>query len=85
MIDVSLFGAGLIGSVHAANLARHPDVRLRYIVDPHRPAAEQIMATTGAEIADTQTVLDDPAVRAVVIASATRTHADLTIAAAARG
>jgi myo-inositol 2-dehydrogenase/D-chiro-inositol 1-dehydrogenase len=85
MLDVSLFGAGQIGSVHAANLARHPGVRLRYIVDPHRPAAERIAAATGAEIADTETVLADPSVKALVIASATRTHADLAIAAAARG
>jgi len=34
MLDVCLFGAGLIGSVHAVNLARHPRVRLRYVVDP---------------------------------------------------
>lgn len=85
MIDVSLFGAGQIGSVHAANLARHPGVRLRYIVDPYRPAAERIAAETGAKIADTATVLADPAVKALVIASATRTHADLTIAAARHG
>ncbi|TIV90022.1 MAG: inositol 2-dehydrogenase, partial [Mesorhizobium sp.] len=40
MIDAALFGAGLIGSVHAKNLARHPDVHLRTIVDPRRDAAE---------------------------------------------
>jgi hypothetical protein len=33
MIDFSLFGAGLIGSVHAGNIARDPKARLRYIVD----------------------------------------------------
>ncbi|TIV94732.1 MAG: inositol 2-dehydrogenase, partial [Mesorhizobium sp.] len=33
MIDAALFGAGLIGSVHAKNLAHHPGVRLRIIVD----------------------------------------------------
>jgi len=85
MIDVCLFGAGLIGSVHAGNLARHPGARLRYIVDPRREAAERIAASTGAEIVDTETALADPAIGAVVIASATKTHADLAIAAAARG
>jgi myo-inositol 2-dehydrogenase/D-chiro-inositol 1-dehydrogenase len=27
-IDVAVFGAGRIGRIHAANLARHPGVRL---------------------------------------------------------
>ena len=85
MIDAALFGAGLIGSVHAKNLARHPSVRLRTIVDPRRDAAERIATGTGAEIADTATVMNDPSIRAVVIASATRTHADLIIEAAAKG
>ncbi|MBZ9991385.1 inositol 2-dehydrogenase [Mesorhizobium sp. BH1-1-5] len=85
MIDAALFGAGLIGSVHAKNLARHPGVRLRAIVDPRRDAAERIAAATGAEIADTATVMNDASIKAVVIASATRTHADLIIEAAAKG
>ncbi|TPI35905.1 inositol 2-dehydrogenase [Mesorhizobium sp. B3-1-9] len=85
MIDAALFGAGLIGSVHAKNLARHPGVRLRTIVDPRRDAAEHIATGTGAEIADTATVMNDPSIKAVVIASATRTHADLIVEAAAKG
>ncbi|WP_256752179.1 inositol 2-dehydrogenase [Mesorhizobium sp. Mes31] len=85
MIDVCLFGAGLIGQVHAGNLARHPRVRLRYIVDPNTEAAAKVSALTGAEIADTQTVMNDPSIRMVFIASATRTHADLAMAAAAKG
>ena len=85
MINICLFGAGLIGSVHAGNLARHPKVRFRYIVDPRREAAERIAAMSGAEIVDAATALDDPTLDAVMIASATRTHADLAMAAAARG
>ncbi len=85
MINICLFGAGLIGSVHAGNLARHPKVRFRYIVDPRREAAERIAAMSGAEIVDAVTALDDPTLDAVMIASATRTHADLAMAAAARG
>jgi myo-inositol 2-dehydrogenase / D-chiro-inositol 1-dehydrogenase len=85
MFDIALFGAGLIGSVHATNLARHSGVRLRYIVDPRAEAALPIAAATGAELATTATVMNDPAVRAVVIASATRTHADLAMQAAAKG
>ena len=72
MINFCLFGAGLIGSVHAGNLARHPKVRLRYIVDPRPEAAERIAAMSPArEIVDTDR-LDDPTLDAVMIASATR-------------
>ncbi|PBB87623.1 MULTISPECIES: inositol 2-dehydrogenase [unclassified Mesorhizobium] len=85
MMDVCLFGVGLIGRVHAGNLARHPKVRLRYIVDPNPQAAAKIAAMTGAEIADTETVMNDSAVKMVFIASATRTHAELAIAAAGKG
>jgi len=85
MIDICLFGAGLIGSVHAANLVRNARVRLRYIVDPRTEAAARIAAATGAEITDTDSALNDPAVRAVMIASATKTHADIAMAAAGKG
>jgi myo-inositol 2-dehydrogenase/D-chiro-inositol 1-dehydrogenase len=85
MIDVCLFGAGLIGSVHASNLACHPRARLRYVVEPRTDAADGIARRTGAEVVDAATALGDPAVRAVVIASATKTHAELAMAAAARG
>jgi len=85
MIDICLFGLGLIGQVHAANLARHPKVRLRYIVEPRREAAERGAAATGATIVDAQAALDDPAIGAVVIASATKTHAELAMAAARKG
>ena len=85
MINLCLFGAGLIGSVHAANLARHPRVRLRYIVDPRPEVAKRIATQTGAEAVDTNTALADPALHGVMIASATKTHADLAMAAAARG
>lgn len=85
MATLCLFGAGLIGSVHAANLGRHPRVQLRYIVDPRPEAAARIAALTGARIVDTETALNDPGVDGVMIAAATSTHADLAMAAAARG
>lgn len=85
MIDICLFGAGFIGSVHAANLARNPRARFRYIVDPRPEVAARIAAQYGAEAVDTQRALNDPAIRGVIIASATKTHADLSIAAAQKG
>ena len=85
MINLCLFGAGLIGSVHAVNLARHPRVRFRYIVDPRPEVAQRVANQTGAEPVGAATALADPALHGVMIASATKTHADLAMAAAARG
>jgi myo-inositol 2-dehydrogenase/D-chiro-inositol 1-dehydrogenase len=85
MINLCLFGAGLIGSVHAGNLARHPRVRFRYIVDPRPEVAKRVADQTGAEAVNTETALADPELHGVMIASATKTHADLAMAAAARG
>ena len=39
MIEVALFGAGRIGSIHAGNLVRQPGVRPKYIADGNRAAA----------------------------------------------
>jgi myo-inositol 2-dehydrogenase / D-chiro-inositol 1-dehydrogenase len=85
MINVCLFGAGLIGSVHAANLARHPKVCFRHIVDPRPEAAKRIADLSGAAIVDVDTALNDPDLAGVMIGSATQTHSDLAIAAARRG
>ncbi len=85
MIEFALFGAGRIGKIHAANLARQPGARLKYVVDMHAPAAQALAQTHGAEAADIARALGDPAVQAVVIASSTNTHADLIVAAANAG
>jgi len=85
MINLCLFGAGFIGSVHAQNLMKHPRVNFRYIVDPRPDVAGKFAEMTGAQAVDADTALNDPAIHGVVIASATRTHADLSIAAARKG
>ncbi|EGC99369.1 myo-inositol 2-dehydrogenase [Burkholderia sp. TJI49] len=85
MIEFALFGAGRIGRIHAANLARHPGAKLRYVVDRHAPSAEALAHTHDARTADIEHALGDPAINAVVIASSTDTHADLIVAAANAG
>ena len=30
--DVAIIGAGRMGQIHGSNAARHPDLRLRYVV-----------------------------------------------------
>jgi myo-inositol 2-dehydrogenase/D-chiro-inositol 1-dehydrogenase len=55
------------------------------VIDVDAAAARRLAEQHGAEIADTQAALADPAVAAVLIASSTDTHADLAIAAARAG
>ncbi len=85
MITIAQFGAGRIGSIHAANLAAMPGVRLRYVVDVNAVAARKLAAAHGARAATEKDVFADREVDAVLIASSTDTHARLAIAAAKAG
>ena len=85
MLQFAVFGAGRIGSIHAGNIARRNDARLKYIVDVNADAASKLAAAHGAEVTGVATVLADKSIGAVLIASSTDTHADLCIAAAKAG
>ncbi|MBM3572349.1 MAG: inositol 2-dehydrogenase, partial [Alphaproteobacteria bacterium] len=85
MITICQFGAGRIGAIHAANVARRSDVKLKYIVDVNATAAGALAQKHGARVADQATAIADKEVNAVIIASATDTHADLAMAAARAG
>ena len=83
MPDVALFGAGRIGRIHAANLARQPGVRLTAVVDVNAAFAAEIAQLYGARVGSADDVFSDPSIGAVVIGSSTDTHADLILRAAA--
>ena len=85
MIDVALFGAGRIGTIHAGNIARQPGAKLAYVVDVNRSAADALAQAHGARVADADAVFADAAIAAVVIGSSTDTHADLIMRAAKAG
>lgn len=85
MHDIAILGAGRIGRIHAANAARHPGLRLKYIVDPVAAAAESLAADTGAQVATLETTLADPSVAGVIIASSTDTHLEYSCRAVAAG
>ena len=85
MLDVALFGAGRIGTIHAGNVVRQPGAKLKYVVDVDAAAAERLVQKHGARVADADTAFADPAVAAVVIGSSTDTHADLILRAAKAG
>jgi myo-inositol 2-dehydrogenase/D-chiro-inositol 1-dehydrogenase len=83
-VNVAVLGVGRIGQLHAENLAwRVPGARLVAIADVNQAAAEECAmrlggAAAGLRVAsDAREVLSDSGVDAVVIATATDTHAQL--------
>jgi myo-inositol 2-dehydrogenase / D-chiro-inositol 1-dehydrogenase len=84
-MDVALFGAGRIGRIHAANLARQPGARLKYVVDVNRDAAEALAREHGAKSVEGDAALDDRSVGATIVCSSTDTHAELIERSAAVG
>ena len=86
MIGFCLVGAGFIGPLHAANIARHARARLLWVVDVDTSAgaklADQHGARSTGKLAD---ALDDPDVQAVLICTPPRTHTTIIDAAARAG
>lgn len=78
MYNIALFGAGRIGQVvHSVNIAEHPETNLYSIVDPFEENAKKIADQYGCKIQTVEEAMADPSVDAVLIASATDTHAEL--------
>lgn len=87
-LKLALLGAGRIGAVHAdAIMTAVPDATLVAVADVHLPAAQAIAERYNVPHVSDQAdaILQLPEVDAVVIASATNTHAPFIIAAAGVG
>ncbi|CAN5268809.1 inositol 2-dehydrogenase [soil metagenome] len=86
MIRVAVLGAGRIGKIHAANVARNPNCKLVAVADPIADAAKVLSGSLGAEAsADANAVLARTDIDAVVIGTPTNTHVDYTLAAVRSG
>jgi myo-inositol 2-dehydrogenase / D-chiro-inositol 1-dehydrogenase len=85
MFNVALFGAGRIGQIHARNAAARSDLKLKYIVDPNREAADALARLTGAVVVDSEAAFGDAAISGIIIASATNAHLDQALQAQAAG
>jgi myo-inositol 2-dehydrogenase/D-chiro-inositol 1-dehydrogenase len=81
-IKVGIIGAGYIGGVHCALLARDERVRIAKVSDPLVAQAERLALTTGAEIASTAEELIE-GVDAVYITTPNTKHTALALAAIA--
>ncbi len=82
-VGVGVIGAGMIGSVHAQNLAtRVIGAQVVAVMDIDLKRAEAVAAACGAPQAysEAAALIADPAVDAVLIATPDVTHADLTLA-----
>jgi myo-inositol 2-dehydrogenase/D-chiro-inositol 1-dehydrogenase len=72
--------------MHAANVARHPRTELAMVYDVFAPSAEAVAVREGARIANSaEEVFGSSEVDAVLIATATPTHADYIEMAVASG
>ena len=75
MIGIALFGAGVIGRVHAGNVAANRGCELRYVVDQDLARAQALCRAHGGQAAsDIATALEDKTVDAVIVASSTSVH-----------
>lgn len=88
VLNVGLIGAGRIGRLHAQHLARRlPRARLVSIADVVLESARACAAENSVPtaVSDYRAVLDDSSVDAIVVCSATNTHARIIEDAAAAG
>jgi myo-inositol 2-dehydrogenase / D-chiro-inositol 1-dehydrogenase len=86
MLRVAVLGCGRIGRMHAANVARHPRTTLSMVYDIDSAAANEVAQREGARVGRSpEDVFASSDVDAVLIATATPTHADYIEMAAAAG
>ncbi len=77
MINFALFGAGRIGSIHAGNLVRNSRAQLVALHDPFQDNADRLVGELGCTQMTPDQIFASDDIHAVLICSATDTHADL--------
>jgi myo-inositol 2-dehydrogenase/D-chiro-inositol 1-dehydrogenase len=86
MLRIAVLGCGRIGQMHAANVARHPRATLAGVYDLHPPSADRVAGEQGVRaFTSAADVFASTDVDAVLIATATPTHADYIELAIASG
>lgn len=77
MLRIAVLGCGRIGQMHAANVAKHPRAELAAVFDVNQEAASRVAAAHGVTAATrAEDIFSSRDVDAVLIATATPTHAD---------
>jgi myo-inositol 2-dehydrogenase/D-chiro-inositol 1-dehydrogenase len=85
MIRFGILGAGRIGKVHAATIAKSSKAEVVFIADAMPKAAAELAKSVGAEVASVEDIIKSKNVDAVLIATPTDTHADYIELAARAG
>ena len=83
-IGFVLFGLGRAGLIHANNLIRNPQARLKYIVDIDESKAKEFVTSNYLDTkvmtpSDMEAALRDLSVNAAVISTPTHLHEDLVV------
>ena len=83
-IGFAVFGLARAGMIHANNIIRNPQVRLKYIVDIDEDKAKEfvesnLLDTKVVPPSDMETALSDPSVNAAVITTPTHLHEKLIV------
>src|SRR5690606_409239 len=87
-IGICLVGAGRAGLIHAHNFqGKIPQAKVVAVVDPNQEAAEKAAKELGVDrwYTSVEPALDNRAVDAVVIATPTRHHKAIAVAASEAG
>lgn len=85
-LGIALMGTGRMAQVYGPKINAHPGLRLEVVFNPRIASAQLVSETYGGRpMDDLDTMLADPAVDAVVIATPTNTHVEYIIAAAKAG
>ncbi|VTU36449.1 1,5-anhydro-D-fructose reductase [Variovorax sp. PBS-H4] len=84
-MPVAVVGAGAIGRMHVERMLSHPDVCVAGVADPTPAAREFCEARSLPYFDDHRALLDQPGVKAAIVATPNATHADVGIDCIERG
>lgn len=85
-LGVALLGTGRMAQVYGPKINAHPGLRLEAIYNPRMSSAQKAAEQYGGAAADNlESVLSNPAIEAVIIATPTDTHVDYVEQAARAG
>ena len=82
---VAQIGAGRMGTIHGRDAMAHPRLDLAYLIETRTDGAKTLAAELGCGVVSFAEALADPALDGVIVASATDTHLDFTLACLAAG
>jgi len=81
-VRLALFGLGRAGQFHLNNISRHRQATLLYVIDEDKTKVDEISLDYNCVgLTSGEQALNDPRVNAVIIATPTKTHYRLIIAA----